>query len=176
MSGDLQLILKAMEFAATKHRDQRRKDADATPYINHPIELARLLTNEAKITDVDVIVAAILHDTVEDTETSYAELKRVFGKPIADIVAEVSDDKSLSSPVRKQQQIARAANSSDKAKLVKLADKICNLNDMEKHPPMDWDLQRRREYYDWAKLVIDQLRGINTDLEQLFDQQYAKRP
>jgi GTP diphosphokinase / guanosine-3',5'-bis(diphosphate) 3'-diphosphatase len=176
MSDDLALIFKALDFAAKKHREQRRKDVNATPYINHPIDLARLLTNEAQIVDPNVIVAAILHDTVEDTETTLAELQDEFGLDIAEIVAEVTDDKSLSSQERKQGQIDRAAESSDKAKLIKLADKICNLRDLEKHTPVDWSLQRRREYFDWAKSVIDRIRGVNNKLEQLFDQQYAKRP
>ena len=105
MSDDLGLIFKALDFAAIKRRGQRRKDANATPYINHPIELARLLSNEAKIADVIVIVAAILHDTLEDTETIFAELQGEFGQDLAEIVEEVTDDKTLSSPERKQGQI-----------------------------------------------------------------------
>lgn len=176
MSVDLKLLFKALDFAAKKHRDQRRKDKDATPYINHPIELAELLVNEAGIDDTQIIIAALLHDTVEDTETTFAELEREFGKEIAGIVAEVTDDKSLPKTERKKLQIANAAKSSSKAKMVKLADKICNLRDMTAHSPVDWPLERKREYFDWAREVISQLTGTHAGLEKLFEQEYTKRP
>lgn len=128
-------ILAAIAFAADKHRNQRRKDAAASPYINHPIALANVLVNEAGIDDERVLIAAILHDTVEDTETTAQELVRHFGQEIADIVLEVTDDKSLLKAERKQQQIDHAPTISRRAKLVKLADKICNLRDLANSPP-----------------------------------------
>ena len=128
-------ILAAIAFAADKHRNQRRKDAAASPYINHPIALANVLVNEAGIVDERVLIAAILHDTVEDTETTAQELVRHFGQEIADIVLEVTDDKSLLKAERKQQQIDHAPTISRRAKLVKLADKICNLRDLANSPP-----------------------------------------
>ncbi len=176
MSADLPLFLRALAFAADKHRDQRRKDAAASPYINHPIALANVLVGEGGVTDPDVLAAALLHDTVEDTQTTPAELAAAFGPAIAGIVAEVTDDKSLPKAERKRLQIEHAVAMSRQAKLVKLADKICNLRDMAVHPPAKWDLARRREYFEWAKAVIDGLRGVHPRLEALFDAAYARRP
>lgn len=170
---DLKLLLKALQFSALKHKNQRRKDVEASPYINHPISLASILCNEAHITDVEVICGALLHDTVEDTETSPEELEREFGSAIKSIVMDVTDNKSLKKEERKQAQIDHAAHISEKAKLVKLADKISNLRDMSLNPPADWSLKRRQEYFDWAKKVIDRLRGINPDLESIFDDAYS---
>ena len=176
MSADLPLVLKALAFAADKHRDQRRKDAAASPYINHPIALANVLVREGEVTDADVLAAALLHDTVEDTQTTPAELRAAFGPAIAAIVEEVTDDKSLPKAERKRLQVEHAATMSEAAKLVKLADKICNLRDMADQPPSKWDLARRREYFEWAKAVIDRLRGVHPKLEALFDAAYARRP
>lgn len=174
--ADLKILLKALAFAAHKHKDQRRRDVDASPYINHPISLADILCNEAHITDIETICGALLHDTVEDTETTAEELEEVFGKPICDIVMDVTDDETLSKAARKQAQIDHAGHISDKAKLVKLADKISNLRDVLNNAPADWSLERRQEYFDWAHKVIDQVRGAHPGLEALFDEIYTKRP
>ena len=176
MSIDLSLVMKATDYAADKHRGQSRKDANNTPYINHPIALANLLTNHAGITDTNIIVAALLHDTVEDTDATVDDIEEIFGITIRNIVMEVTDDKSLPSAARKQLQIKHAATLSYEAKLVKLADKISNLQDILKNPPVKWSLERKREYFDWAKAVIDQLRGTNTKLEALFDEIYTRKP
>jgi guanosine-3',5'-bis(diphosphate) 3'-pyrophosphohydrolase len=176
MKGELALLLKALAFASLKHRDQRRKDAQASPYINHPIALADLLVNEGGVTDVEVLCAALLHDTIEDTETTPQELEREFGRKIASIVLEVSDNKMLRKGTRKRMQVEHAANASYEAKLVKLADKTCNLRDVNARPPATWDLARRREYFDWAKEVVDRLRGVHQELEAAFDAAYARRP
>jgi guanosine-3',5'-bis(diphosphate) 3'-pyrophosphohydrolase len=173
---DLGLVLKAMAFAARKHRDQRRKDAEASPYINHPIALADVLWHEGDVRDPVVIAAALLHDTIEDTRTIATELRRVFGVKVAGIVVEVTDDKRLSKERRKELQIEHAARLSEAAKLVKLADKICNLRDILVSPPKDWSVERKREYFEWAKKVIDRVRGTNPKLERRFDQSYRKRP
>ena len=176
----LPLLLRALAFAAHKHRDQRRKDAEASPYINHPIALADVLVNEGGVTDVEVICAALLHDTVEDTATTHEELVDAFGSRIARIVAEVTDDKRLPKAERKRLQIEHAPHISQGAKLVKLADKLCNLRDVAERPPAGWDLRRRAEYFDWAKQVIDALRGAPGEemrrLEAAFDAAYARRP
>jgi len=174
--NEFKLLIAALDFAANKHRNQRRKNADASPYINHPISLANILCNEADVTDMNVICAALLHDTVEDTETTKEELVLEFGQNICDIVMEVTDDKTIQDKYqRKQLQVEHAAHISTSAKLVKLADKISNLRDVANDPPADWGLERRREYFDWAKKVIDQLRGVHPELEALFDQVYSKR-
>jgi guanosine-3',5'-bis(diphosphate) 3'-pyrophosphohydrolase len=176
VKSDLKLLLKALAFAAHKHRDQRRKDPEASPYINHPIALADVLVNEGGVDDVEVLCAALLHDTVEDTATTHEELVNAFGSRVARIVAEVTDDKNLAKAERKQRQVEHAATISREAKLVKLADKICNLRDVAERPPAKWDLQRRREYFDWAKRVIDRLRGVHPRLEAAFDAAFARRP
>lgn len=169
-------LLSAIAFAAHKHRDQRRKDLVASPYINHPIGLANVLANEASVEDERVLIAAVLHDTIEDTETTEQELIREFGKEVADIVMEVTDDKTLPKAERKQRQIEHAATLSQRAKLVKLADKICNLRDIANSPPANWSLERKREYFEWAKAVVDGMRGVQPALEHIFDEAYTLRP
>ena len=169
-------ILDALQFAAHKHRDQRRKDLEASPYINHPIALANVLWREGGVTQPDVISAALLHDTIEDTDTTEAELRERFGKRIADMVMEVTDDKTLDKATRKRLQISHAPKLSRGAKLVKLADKICNLRDMAASPPKTWPRSRQREYFDWARKVVDGLRGVHPGLERIFDEAYEGKP
>jgi guanosine-3',5'-bis(diphosphate) 3'-pyrophosphohydrolase len=161
-------VLHAATFAADKHRNQRRKDQHASPYINHPLQLAALLAVEAGVTDPAVLCAALLHDTIEDTETTAAELVQHFGREVAELVLEVTDDKALPKAVRKQLQIEHAGHASAKAKLVKLADKICNVRDMGRSPPADWEPVRVAAYYDWAEQVVGGLRGSHPVLEGLF--------
>ena len=170
------LLFSALAFAADKHRNQRRKDADASPYINHPIALARVLTGEGGVTDAVVLAAAVLHDTIEDTQTTAEELREHFGEEITAVVQEMTDNKALDKAERKRLQVEHAAHLSSRAKLVKLADKICNIRDVATTPPADWPLQRRQEYFDWAKQVVEGLRGIHPALEAVFDEAYQKRP
>lgn len=174
--NDLALIFKALEFASIKHRDQRRKDVEASPYINHPISLAKVLCVEGGVTEVNVICGAILHDTIEDTKTTAEELTVNFGETISKIVDEVTDDKKLDKDVRKRLQIEHAQHASYEAKLVKLADKISNLRDILNSPPADWSLQRKQDYFDWAKDVVDQIRSSSEKLSSAFDECYAQRP
>jgi guanosine-3',5'-bis(diphosphate) 3'-pyrophosphohydrolase len=169
-------ILRAAAFAAERHRDQRRKGKDASPYINHPLALARLLADECREHDPKVLVAALLHDTVEDTATTFAEIEQLFGAEVAAIVREVTDDKSLPKAERKRLQVERAAHASRAARLVKLADKICNLRDLSNAPPTDWTRERLREYFDWAKAVVERIRGTHPQLEALFDREYLRKP
>lgn len=170
------LLLKAIAFAAEKHRHQRRKDPQASPYINHPIDLANVLVQEARVMDTTVLIAAILHDTLEDTETTPDELAAVFGGEVRDIVLEVTDNKKLKKRKRKELQVKHGPHLTRKARLVKLADKICNLRDVAHNPPTRWPLKRQIEYFDWAKSVIDGMRGTHARLEALFDSVYAQRP
>ena len=169
-------LIKAIAFAADKHRNQRRKDADASPYINHPIALANVLSNEAGVDEEKVLIAAVLHDTIEDTDTTSHELEEVFGDEIAAIVLEVTDDMLLPKDERKRLQIEHASTISESAKLVKLADKICNLRDVADNSPTHWTLERRQEYFEWAKAVVDGLRGVHPGLEGLFDEAYGNKP
>ena len=175
MNTPLQPFIRAVAFAAEKHRHQRRKDAQSSPYINHPIELADILVSEGGVTDLDVLMAAVLHDTVEDTETTRAELAAHFGERIAGIVMEVTDDKTLPKDTRKRLQVEHAPQLSREARLVKLADKICNLRDILASPPSGWPAQRKRDYFDWAKAVVDGLRGVNERLEIRFDAVYHRK-
>jgi guanosine-3',5'-bis(diphosphate) 3'-pyrophosphohydrolase len=172
---NLKLLSKSLVFAAHKHREQRRKGIDSVPYINHPLELMAVLTNEGGITDNAILCAAVLHDTIEDTETSANELVAHFGKEIANIVVEVSDNTSLEKQTRKKLQIEHAPLLSTKARAVKLADKTCNLRDMIKSPPEGWPLKRRQDYFDWGKQVIDGMRGDWPVLEAVFDAQYLNK-
>jgi guanosine-3',5'-bis(diphosphate) 3'-pyrophosphohydrolase len=162
-------LLSATHFAADKHRYQKRKDPEASPYINHPIAVAETLATIGGVTDLAVLQAAILHDTLEDTETTEAELVAKFGAEVAGLVAEVSDDKTLEKGKRKQFQIEHARHLSQGAKLIKLGDKICNVSDVMHSPPDDWDTKRRLEYIEWSRKVVEGCRGANAALEQHFD-------
>lgn len=168
------LFIEALAFAADKHRDHRRKNAAASPYINHPIALAHVLIGEGGLAETPVLCAAILHDTVEDTQTTFAELEARFGAEIAGIVREVTDDKELPKSRRKELQVEHAPHLSRGARLVKLADKICNLRDVADDPPANWTRERRVEYFEWARRVIDGLRGTHPALEATFDAVYTR--
>jgi len=168
------ILLKAVQFAAGKHQDHRRKDVAASPYINHPIGVAHLLADIGGVIDLDTLVAAILHDTIEDTETTPGELEEQFGRAVRDLVEEVTDDKTLEKAVRKQMQIEHAPHLSPGAKAIKLADKIENMRDVIESPPADWSLARRIEYLDWTEKVVAGCRGTNGALEKLYDQVLAK--
>ena len=168
------LLLRALEFAAAKHRTQRRKGRGASPYINHPIEVARALADVGGVTDPEILSAAILHDTVEDTQTTPAELEERFGTRVRSLVEEMTDDKKLTQPERKRLQIVHAPTLSPGARLIKLGDKLCNVRDVIHDPPDSWDPVRRKAYLAWAKEVVDQIRGANEALEQAFDRTLAE--
>jgi guanosine-3',5'-bis(diphosphate) 3'-pyrophosphohydrolase len=175
-TANLGLVVEALAFAAERHRDQRRKDSARTPYVNHPIALLRVLSLEAGVEDPVVLCAALLHDTVEDTATTPQEIEARFGPEIRAVVMEVTDDKRLPKAERKRLQIVHSARASEPARLIKLADKICNLRDVAAAPPADWDPERCREYFDWARAVVEGIRGTHGVLEALFDQAYGRRP
>ena len=162
------LILKAAHFAAHKHRDQRRKDKEVSPYINHPISVANIISEIGNIEDPEVLAAALLHDTIEDTETTVDELIDNFGERVCSLVQEVTDDKSLPKMERKQRQIEHAKEISEGAALIKLGDKISNVTDITNTPPTDWDSNRRLEYFEWAEKVINNCPKVNTSLEKYF--------
>ena len=160
-------VLKAALFAADRHCNQRRKGHRGAPYINHPLAVAECLAT-AGIEDPDILAAALLHDTVEDTDTSLSEIEELFGPRVASIVAEVTDDKSLPKAERKLRQIASAPTKSHEAKLVKLADKICNLRDLRDCPP-DWSEDRINAYHRFARDVYRGLRGEQPDLDEAME-------
>lgn len=170
-----QLLLKAIDFAAIKHKDQRRKDPNKTPYINHPVGVAQIISQEANISDIDILIGAVLHDTVEDTDTTLDEIQDVFGSKIRLIVDEVSDDKLKSKDERKQAQIDKSPFVSYEAKIVKLADKLYNLRDLERQTPRGWTEERVQEYFVWASKVCCSIRGVCKPLDEKLDDIFSNR-
>jgi (p)ppGpp synthase/HD superfamily hydrolase len=167
--NDVRLLSKAWHVAAVRHIDQRRKGQRAEPYLNHLAEVADLVAEATDGADAKLVAAAILHDTVEDTDLSAVELERLFGADVARLVLEVTDDKALPKAERKRLQVANAAKKSARAKILKLADKTSNLRSIADSPPADWSRERQRDYLDWARAVVDGLRATNAWLESEFD-------
>lgn len=162
-------ILHAAHFAAQRHSAQRRKGEAKEPYVNHLLEVAHILAQVNGVDDETLLVAALLHDCIEDAEVKRPELETLFGSAVADLVEEVTDDKSLPKARRKELQVEKAPHKSRQAKMIKIADKISNLRAIQNSPPDDWDLQRKQDYYNWAQKVVDGCRGCNPQLEELFD-------
>ena len=166
--NELELLMEALQFATVKHKSQVRKDADRTPYIAHPIAVCKLLVQVGKINDIEILMASLLHDTIEDTDTKPEEITLYFGEKVTAYVLEVSDNKTLQPQERKRLQIEHAPFLSYGAKLVKLADKINNVYDIGKCPPPNWNYERKNNYLQWAEKVVDKLGNINENLEKLF--------
>lgn len=162
------LVARAVLFAAERHADKRRKGARGEPYFNHLAEVAQLVAEATAGSDPVLVAAAYLHDVIEDTPTTASELRDQFGAEIAGLVAEVTDDKRLSRPEQKKSQVAKGATRSARANLIKLADKISNLNSLANSPPENWSAAQRREYIDFSAAVVDALRGVNATLEAKF--------
>lgn len=160
--------MRAAEFAADKHRTQKRKGTIGRPYIGHCIEVAQIIAGIGEVDDADVLAAALLHDTVEDTATTPGEIKKEFGPAVERLVREVTDDKSLDKGERKRLQVVNAPDKSPGAKLIKLADKISNVREIGVDPPTHWDRDRRLEYYAWASEVVSALGAVNPQMEELF--------
>ncbi len=178
---DIGLIFRALEYAAIRHKDQFRKGEDKPPYINHPIQVASLLVNEAGESNPVLLAAAILHDVIEDTvdsvgekEALIEEIRKIFGENVLAITLEVTDDKSLKKPERKRLQIEHAPTISDSAKKLKLADKILNVRDITVSPPSGWNHERITEYFNWAEMVVAGLRGVSRKMEDMFDEVLAR--
>jgi (p)ppGpp synthase/HD superfamily hydrolase len=163
------LFARALDFAARKHVHQRRKGELAEPYVNHLSDVARLLAEATNGEDIAIVIAGLLHDTIEDTETTFAELTNEFGAEVAELVSEVTDDKTLPKAERKRLQVEMAPHKSARARLIKLADKTSNLRSMIASPPKDWSSQRKRDYIEWAERVVAGCRGVNAHLEREFD-------
>jgi len=166
---EYELILKAAHFAAEKHRDQRRKGSESSPYINHPISVALIMSKIGGVDDPEILSAALLHDTIEDTNTTPEELEAEFGSKIRSLVEEVTDYKSLPKVERKKGQIEHASKLSTEAAFIKLGDKICNVRDVTYSPPSHWDIDRRKKYFDWAEEVIKNCPNVNPSLKKHFD-------
>jgi guanosine-3',5'-bis(diphosphate) 3'-pyrophosphohydrolase len=167
--SDLVLVTRACDFAALRHVPQRRKGVAGEPYINHLAEVATLLAEATGGTDAALVAAGFLHDTLEDTPTTYDELAELFGPDVAHLVSEVTDDKSLAKAERKRLQITMTPGKSVRAKLIKIADKTSNVRAMASSPPAGWDVTRIAEYVGWAEQVVASCRGLNAMLEQAFD-------
>ena len=161
-------FLEAIVFAAEKHRDQVRVIDSSMPAINHCLAVARTLAR-AGVTDLDILRAAVLHDTIEDTDTTAGLLEREFGTEVRDLVLEVTYDASLPDEERKRLQVVHAATASQRAKLIKLADKICNVTDVARTSSPEWPRERKQEYFTWAERVVSHLRGASEVLEGEFD-------
>ena len=174
MSETVVTLMRALDFAARKHRDHRRKGAAAEPYINHLSEVALLVADATRGRDHLAVLGALLHDTIEDTATTQEELTETFGAKVAALVAEVTDDKRLPKHERKRRQVETARHKSRRAKLIKIADKTSNLRSIIESPPVDWDATRRREYFEWAASVVAGCRGANPKLEAAFDEAYRQ--
>lgn len=169
---ELSELLTALWFAADRHRDQRRKGAESSPFINHLIEVAELLARVGGVSDLVTLQAAVLHDTLEDTRTTAEELEERFGREVRRVVEEVTDDKRLPSHERKRLQVVNAPQLSRRAQMVKIADKISNVRSVAESPPAGWTLQRRREYLDWSSRVVAGCRGCNRELERFYDRMF----
>jgi (p)ppGpp synthase/HD superfamily hydrolase len=167
--NDLVLVSRAADFAAERHRDQRRKGKGQVPYVNHLADVARLLAVATKGADAELVAAGWLHDTVEDTATSHNELVSAFGDDVASLVREVTDDKSLPKAERKRLQVVKTPAKTPRAKMIKLADLTSNLRRL----PDDWEAQRIHDYFEWADQVAAGCRGVNAELERTFDQTAA---
>ena len=167
-------VLKAAHFAAEKHSGQRRKGATAEPYINHLLEVAELVSGALAEPDTNLVIAALLHDTIEDAGVTKEELAQAFGADVAELVAELTDDKTLPKAERKRLQVVNAPKKSVRAAVVKIADKMSNLRGILSSPPTDWSVQRRREYFDWARQVVDALTLPNQKLKAEFDRLYRQ--
>ncbi len=165
----LVLVVNAAHFAAQRHVNQRRKGAAGEPYINHLTEVAMLLAAATGGSDPTLVAAGFLHDTLEDTPTEYEELASLFGTDVADVVAAVTDDKRLPKAERKRLQVEHAPKKSVRARCLKLADKTSNLRSLATSPPAHWEISRKLEYIEWAEAVVAGCRGLNPQLEHLFD-------
>jgi guanosine-3',5'-bis(diphosphate) 3'-pyrophosphohydrolase len=163
------MVLKAVDAAARWHVHQRRKGAAKEPYINHLLEVATLVAEATEGTDANLVIAALLHDAIEDCEVPHKLIAETFGADVADLVAEVTDDKTLGKAERKKRQITTAHEKTDRAKLLKLADKTSNLRALVSSPAPDWSVHRRIEYIDWARKVAHGLHGVSPPLEMQFD-------
>jgi (p)ppGpp synthase/HD superfamily hydrolase len=174
LAHDLPAILDAAHFAAEKHAGQRRKGAAGEPYINHLLEVAQLVSWALPEPDANLVIAALLHDTIEDAGVTQEQLSQRFGADVADLVMEVTDDKSLPKAERKRLQIEHAPQKSVRAQYIKVADKISNMRSVLHSPPVDWDQERRRQYFEWAKQVVGGLASPSPVLMAEFERTYRQ--
>jgi GTP diphosphokinase / guanosine-3',5'-bis(diphosphate) 3'-diphosphatase len=165
-------LIHAIDFAADKHKYQRRKGYLKIPYINHPVKVCKLIADCGE-TDIDLLIASILHDVVEDTDTSETEIAERFGTKVAQIVMEVTDNMKLPEKERKELQVIKAPGLSREAKLIKIADKACNMHDILNYP-LSWTRKRKLYYFNWSFRVFEGCRGLNNQLDNIFIEYYKK--
>lgn len=161
-------LASAYARAAHWHSGQKRKGQAAEPYVNHLTEVAELVAEATEGGDLALVIAAVLHDAVEDAGVTAREIAAEFGEDVARLVLEVTDDKSLPKEERKRLQVETTPHKSSRAKIIKLADKTSNLTAIRTSPP-PWPLERQQAYLDWARAVIAGARGVNRMLEDRFD-------
>jgi (p)ppGpp synthase/HD superfamily hydrolase len=171
--SEIQAILSAARYAAEKHAGQKRKGAAGEPYVNHVIEVAHLVSTVAS-GDVNVVIAGLLHDVIEDTDVTAADMSKRFGQDVTTLVMEMTDDKSLPKEERKRLQIEHAPKMSARAQIIKLADKISNLQSILSSPPANWDYERKKKYFEWGKQVVDALSSPNPSLKAEFEKTYQR--
>ena len=174
MSKDMIRLTRAYDFAARYHIEQRRKGVNAEPYINHLTEVALLMSEATGGADSSLVIAAVLHDTIEDTKATFEDLVSAFGQDVAHLVQEVTDDKRLPKAERKRLQVEHAPHLSERARMIKIADKTSNLRSILHSPPADWSDERRKRYFAWAKAVVTAARGVNPAIEAAFDAEYER--
>ena len=163
-------VLRAADAAARWHVHQRRKGAAEEPYVNHLLEVATLVAEATDGKDPELVIAALLHDSIEDQEVPRSVIAEAFGDGVANLVEEVTDDKKLEKQERKRLQVEHAHKKSQRAKILKLADKTSNLRAIAASPPPEWSVKRRLEYVDWARKVSTGLTGVSKWLEGEFEQ------
>jgi (p)ppGpp synthase/HD superfamily hydrolase len=173
-SEPVRRILAAARFAAEKHAGQKRKGLAKEPYVNHLIEVAELIAASSEKLDTNLVMAGLLHDTIEDTDTTALDLEQRFGGDVTRLVLEATDDKSLPKETRKALQIESAPHKSPRAQTLKLADKISNLRSLLASPPAEWNPDRKRQYGEWARQVVQGFTAPNGILKALFDRAYAE--
>lgn len=165
-------LMRAAFFAAQRHSQQKRKGAQGEPYVNHLLEVSALLAQATGGQDIDLLIAALLHDTIEDVGVTREEIEQQFGREVAGLVMEVTDNKQLPKAERKALQVQSAPHKSERARMIKIADKTSNLRALVSSPPTDWSLERKAEYFRWAASVVAGCRGVNPELEAEFDRAY----
>lgn len=171
---DLARYKEALAYATAQHEGQTRKGEGETPYITHPKHVTEILYEVGGIRDVEILMAATLHDTIEDTTSEREDIVRLFGERVAGLVCEMTDNKKDCKEKRKLDQILHTPRKSPEAKCIKLADKIANLTDLTNSPPKDWSLERKQDYCTWAHRVVVGARGVNAALEAKFDEVFAE--
>jgi (p)ppGpp synthase/HD superfamily hydrolase len=167
-------LLAAAHFAAQRHAGQRRKGKSDEPYVNHLLEVARLLAELPTELDCDVVIAGLLHDCMEDAGVTSDEIAAQFGERVASLVQEVTDDKTLDRQVRKELQVRNAASKSRGAQNLSTADKISNLRSTLADPPSTWSPDQQWKYAEWAKDIVGRFTEVDPALKLEFERVHRR--